>query len=142
MRGHARDRGPHGTHKLQGEALAFVPQLVAGQPVRAASWQSWFGRNSTWRYTPGRSSGRSLEKHPDDKRREQYDQPVHRCYAIRTLRAAALGNALQPEARAGLMLFLHTGMCGWAQAVTAMPTFERPSGSGPPNWNPRRSPEP
>jgi transposase len=31
-----RKRGPHGPHKLQGEALAFVQQqLVAGQPVRA-----------------------------------------------------------------------------------------------------------
>jgi transposase len=31
-----RKRGPHGPHKLQGAALAFVEQqLVAGQPVRA-----------------------------------------------------------------------------------------------------------
>jgi transposase len=31
-----RKRGPHGPHKLQGEALAFVQQqLVTGQPVRA-----------------------------------------------------------------------------------------------------------
>jgi transposase len=31
-----RRRGPHGPHKLQGAALAFVQQqLVAGQPVRA-----------------------------------------------------------------------------------------------------------
>lgn len=31
-----RKRGPHGPHKLQGEALAFVQQqFVAGQPVRA-----------------------------------------------------------------------------------------------------------
>ncbi len=31
-----RKRGPHGPHKLQGEALAFVQQqLIAGQPVRA-----------------------------------------------------------------------------------------------------------
>lgn len=31
-----RKRGPHGPHKLQGEALAFVEQqLVAGEPVRA-----------------------------------------------------------------------------------------------------------
>jgi transposase len=31
-----RKRGPHGPHKLQGEALSFVQkQLVAGQPVRA-----------------------------------------------------------------------------------------------------------
>jgi transposase len=29
-------RGPHGPHRLQGEALAFVEQqLVAGEPVRA-----------------------------------------------------------------------------------------------------------
>ena len=31
-----RKRGPHGPHKLQGEALAFIQQrLVVGQPVRA-----------------------------------------------------------------------------------------------------------
>jgi transposase len=31
-----RKRGPHGPHKLQGEALAFVQQhLVAGEPLRA-----------------------------------------------------------------------------------------------------------
>ena len=50
------------------------------------------------------------------------------------LRAAAVGNALPPEARAGLMLFLHTGMWGWARAVTAKRTFERPAGSRPSNW--------
>jgi hypothetical protein len=51
-----------------------------------------------------------------------------------TLRAAALGNVLPPEARAGLMLFLHAGMWGWARAVTAMRSFERPAGSKPSNW--------
>jgi hypothetical protein len=51
-----------------------------------------------------------------------------------TLRAAALGNALPPEARAGLMLFLHAGMWSWARAVNAMRTFERPAGSRPSNW--------
>ena len=50
------------------------------------------------------------------------------------LRAAALGDALPPEARAGLMLFLHAGMWGWARAVTAMRTIERPAGSRPSNW--------
>jgi len=31
-----RKRGPHGPHKLRGQALAFVQQqLVAGEPVRA-----------------------------------------------------------------------------------------------------------
>ena len=53
-----------------------------------------------------------------------------------TLRAAALGSALPPEARAGLMLFLHMGMWGWARAVTAMRTFERPAGCRPSNWKP------
>lgn len=51
-----------------------------------------------------------------------------------TLRTAALGNALPPEARAGLMLFLHAGMWGWARAVTTLHTFERPAGSRPSNW--------
>ncbi|MBL8291012.1 MAG: hypothetical protein JNN08_04205 [Bryobacterales bacterium] len=53
-----------------------------------------------------------------------------------TLRAAALGNALPPEARAGLMLFLSTGMWGWARAVTAIHKFERPSGFRPSNRKP------
>lgn len=35
-----------------------------------------------------------------------------------TLRRAALGSALPPEARAGLLLFLRRGMWGWALAVT------------------------
>ena len=51
-----------------------------------------------------------------------------------TLRAAALGNALPPETRAGLMLFLHTGVWGWARAVTAMRTFDQPAGSRPSSW--------
>lgn len=53
-----------------------------------------------------------------------------------TLRRAALGNPLPLEARAGLMLFLHRGMWGWAQAVTLMRTFEQPAGSRPSNWKP------
>jgi hypothetical protein len=53
-----------------------------------------------------------------------------------TLRAAALGNALPPEARAGLMVFLHTGMSAWARTVSAVPGFERPTGSRPSNWKP------
>ena len=51
-----------------------------------------------------------------------------------TLRAAALGNALPPEARAGLTLFLHAGMWGWARAATTTRTSERPAGSRPLNW--------
>jgi hypothetical protein len=36
-----------------------------------------------------------------------------------TLRMAALGEALAPEARAGLMLFLRRGMWAWARALVA-----------------------
>jgi len=50
------------------------------------------------------------------------------------LRRAALGEALQPEARTGLLLFLRRGMCGWARAVATMCAPQRPTGSWPPNW--------
>jgi len=51
-----------------------------------------------------------------------------------TLRGTALGAALPPEARAGLLLFLGRGMWGWVRAVAAMSTFEQPTGSRPSNW--------
>ena len=59
-----------------------------------------------------------------------------------TLRGAALGEALPPEARTGLLLFLRRGMCGWARAVATMCASERPTGSRPPNWRYRKSTEP
>ena len=43
------------------------------------------------------------------------------------LRGAVLGDMLQPEARAGLLLSLRRGMCGWARAT--MQTPQRPAGS-------------
>lgn len=43
-----------------------------------------------------------------------------------TLRMAALGDALPPEARNGLMLFLRRGMWGWARALAAASTPEQP----------------
>ena len=49
------------------------------------------------------------------------------------LRAAARGEALPPEARTGLLLFLRRGMCGWARAVTTICAPQRPTGSRPPN---------
>jgi hypothetical protein len=48
------------------------------------------------------------------------------------LRRAALGGALAPEARAGLMLFLQRGMWGWARALAG--AFERPTNSQISNW--------
>jgi len=51
-----------------------------------------------------------------------------------TLRTTALGAALPPEARAGLLLFLRRGMWQWARAVATMSAFEQPPGPRPPNW--------
>ncbi len=41
------------------------------------------------------------------------------------LRSAALGSALPPRARSGLMLFLRRGMWGWACVVGAAPDAPR-----------------
>ncbi len=43
-----------------------------------------------------------------------------------TLRRAALGEALPPEARSGLMLFLRRGMWAWARMLAAPNTREPP----------------
>jgi hypothetical protein len=43
-----------------------------------------------------------------------------------TLRSAALGEGLPPEARCGLALFLRRGMWGWAHAVAISSTPRRP----------------
>lgn len=50
------------------------------------------------------------------------------------LRAAALGEALPPEARTGLLLFLRRGMCGWARVVATLCAPQRPTDSRPSNW--------
>jgi hypothetical protein len=47
------------------------------------------------------------------------------------LRGAALGEMLRPEARAGLLLFLRRGMCGWARALATMHAPQQPAGSRP-----------
>jgi hypothetical protein len=51
-----------------------------------------------------------------------------------TLRGAVLGDALPPEARAGLLLFLRRGLCGWARAVATIGKPPQPTGSRPTNW--------
>ena len=60
-------------------------------------------------------------------------QPSTVAAQYETLRMAALGEALPPEARSGLMFFLRRGMWGWARTLAAasagqMPTHE-PSSS-------------
>ncbi len=48
-----------------------------------------------------------------------------------TLRRAALGDPLPPEARAGLLLFLRRGMWGWARAVATTSALPQPVSSRP-----------
>lgn len=44
-----------------------------------------------------------------------------------TLRMAAFGQPLPPEARSGLMLFLRRGMWAWVQALAAVGACETPT---------------
>lgn len=53
-----------------------------------------------------------------------------------TLRKAALGAALPPDARAGMMLFLRRGMWGWSCALSTSMPRELAIGSRSPNWDP------
>jgi len=50
-----------------------------------------------------------------------------------TLRTAALGEALPPEARSGLMFFLRRGMWAWARTLTAPSVCENPAHAPPPS---------
>jgi hypothetical protein len=59
-----------------------------------------------------------------------------------TLRRAALGDALPPEARAGLTLFLRRGMWGWAQAVATMSAVSPPAGARPTHEQPLEADRP
>ena len=42
------------------------------------------------------------------------------------LRSAMLGEALAPDARSGLAVFLHRGMWGWARALSVEPVRLEP----------------
>ena len=59
-----------------------------------------------------------------------------------TLRRAALGAPLPPEARHGLRLFLRQGMWAWTQAMATAPAVPSPppraTGSAPPFQHERR----
>ncbi len=44
---------------------------------------------------------------------------------------AALGGALPPTARSGLMLFLRRGMWGWAQTLAAASPVQQPVHASP-----------
>jgi hypothetical protein len=53
-------------------------------------------------------------------------QPATVAAQYETLRTAALGAALAPEARSGLMLFLRRGMWGWARTLCAASARQEP----------------
>jgi len=58
------------------------------------------------------------------------------------LRSAMLGEALPPDARSGLVVFLHRGMCGWAHALSVEPARVEPTpsrSSAPAQLNDRRA---
>jgi hypothetical protein len=49
-----------------------------------------------------------------------------------TLRLAALGDPLPPEARNGLTLLLRRGMWGWARGLSASSVHREPAAAPPP----------
>jgi hypothetical protein len=59
-----------------------------------------------------------------------------------TLRQAALGDALPPEARAGLTLLLRRGMWGWAQVIVTTSAVPEPVGARPAPWQPPETDRP
>jgi transposase len=105
--------GPRGPHKVHGEVLAFLQgRLVPGEPVRARELARSI-RNELGVEVHPRTIERALKKLPDE-----HATPV--CSILSSaiaaqyevLRMAALGEALPPMARSGLMLFLRRGMWG------------------------------
>jgi hypothetical protein len=59
-----------------------------------------------------------------------------------TLRRAVLGDALAPEARAGLTLFLRRGMWAWARAVATGSAGPPPASARPAPWQPPEADRP
>ena len=54
-------------------------------------------------------------------------QPATVTAQYETLRRAAFGAALLPEARSGLILFLRRGMWGWTRTLAAASTPQEPT---------------
>ena len=115
-----RKRGPQGPHKVRGAVLEFIrEQRVEGEPIRARQ----LGRTDTGkirsRYPPkddraSRSGKKNRALTHDGGDSSEWLAGVATQYEV--LRNAALGQALPPEARSGLLLFLRRGMWGWARA--------------------------
>src|ERR1700738_870680 len=64
-----------------------------------------------------RASGRRKKNSAMTSAKNNSPEPSNVMTQYETLRSAALGEALPPEARAGLMLFLRRGLWGWARVM-------------------------
>ena len=112
-------RGPRGPHKLQGEVLTFVEQqLVSGEPVRAPEMVKLIQQEFGFKLHP-----RTIERAIAGKKTAAMTsatndsaEPGDVVTQYEMLRKAALGDALPPDTRASLMLFLQRGMWGWSCA--------------------------
>lgn len=65
------------------------------------------------------------------------DNPVESSIVItqyETLRGSALGDALLPDARAGLLVFLRRGMRGWARTLTGVGASRPPTACRSATW--------
>ena len=116
-----KKRGPRGSHKIQSEILAFFERgSFRASRSGHANWRNWSSKSSALLCIQGRSSAPSVEKkHRDDARRgrEAVGHGLYPRCQYETLRMAMRGEALPPEARSGLMLFLRRGMSGWARRL-------------------------
>lgn len=113
--------GPRGPHKVQGEVLAFLQaRLVPGEPVRARELASLIRAELGIEVHP-RTIERALKKLPDEHATTPACSILSPAIAAQyeVLRMAALGEALPPTARSGLMLFLRRGM--WVKPISVSP---------------------
>jgi transposase len=125
-----KKRGPHGPHKIQGEVMAFLEQqLIAGEPIRARQLAALI-RSKFGIVIHPRTIERAVpeKKLPNDVGAAAQNSLQLSIVASQyeTLRKAALGEALPPEARSGLALFLRLGMLGWARTLVAARAVQQP----------------
>ena len=111
-----KKRGPRSPHKLHGEVLTFLErQVIPGEPIRARKLAALIRQEFELEVHPRtmeRALGGKNSKVRSDTTEKRWAEPPSSIAAqYETLRMAALGEPLPPEARRGLGLFLRQG-CG------------------------------
>ena len=102
--------------------LTFVEnQVRPGEPIRARQ------PPEDDRASAGRKKNSKVMYETADNRSAEPLPPIAAQYE--TLRMAALGEPMPPEARSGLGLFLRRGMWGWARALAAARDADWPARS-------------